>query len=182
MIFTELNISNKYKLQAFCSLKEQWSCLVKLNTNAAFCWCERMRLVFLTCVGPLISASVSYTPALSNISSIVFFSCTTSNRLAGFLKHFKQNINYSYTPIQQFCICHFLTKNLFFLLWYKTLMKKNQRSFLPLILNWNKKLSAKEFWFLMFSSDSWVFLYFNIKLVQNCASLSNYWLQSLSQL
>lgn len=29
MIFTELNISNKYKLQAFCSLREQWSCLVK---------------------------------------------------------------------------------------------------------------------------------------------------------
>lgn len=115
MIFTELNISNKYKLQAFCSLREQWSFLVKLNnTNAAFCWCERMRLVVLTCVGPLISASVSYTPALSNISSIVFFSCTTSNRLAGFLKHFKQNINYSYTPIQQFCFCHFLTKNLSF--------------------------------------------------------------------
>lgn len=186
MIFTEVNISNKYKLQAFCSLREQWSFLVKLNnTNAAFCWCERMRLVVLTCVGPLISASVSYTPALSNISSIVFFSCTTSNRLAGFLKHFKQNVNYSCTPIQQFCFCHFLTNWIYLFIMVRD-VDENKINALSCpwfdILNWNKKLSAKEFWFLMLSFDSWVFLYFNIKLVQNCASLSNYWLQSLSQL
>lgn len=177
MIFTELNISNKYKLQAFCSLREQWSCLVKLNTNAAFCWRERMRLVVLTCVGPLISASVSYTPALSNISSIVFFSCTTSNRLAGFL-----NISSKILITATLQFSNSWQRIYLFIMVRDVDEKKNQRSFLPLILNWNKKLSAKEFWFLMFSSDSWVFLYFNIKLVQNCASLSNYWLQSLFQL
>lgn len=130
MIFTELNISNKYKLQAFCSLREQWSCLVKLNnTNAAFCWCERMRLVVLTCVGPLISASVSYTPALSNISSIVFFSCTTSNRLAGFLKHFKQNVNYSYTQFSNSVSAISWQIEFIFLLWYEMLMKTKSTLF-----------------------------------------------------
>lgn len=154
----------------------------KMNTNAAFCWCERMRLVFLTCVGPLISASVSYTPALSNISSIVFFSCTTSNRLAGFLNISSKIL---ITAILQFSnsVSAISWQRIYLFIMVRDVdEKKNQRSFLPLILNWNKKLSVKEFWFLMLSFDSWVFLYFNIKLVQNCASLSNYWLQSLSQL
>lgn len=182
MIFTELNISNKYKLQAFCSLKEQWSCLVKwiqmqpfVDVNGwGWCfspvWVPWSRRPYHTpppCPTYRPSSSSAAPPQIDwqvslNISSKILITAILqfSNSVSAISWH-KESI---------------------FLLWYKTLMKKNQRSFLPLILNWNKKLSAKEFWFLMFSSDSWVFLYFNIKLVQNCASLSNYWLQSLSQL
>lgn len=182
MIFTELNISNKYKLQAFCSLREQWSCLVKwiqmqpfVDVNGwGWCfspvWVPWSRRPYHTpppCPTYRPSSSSAAPPQIDwqvslNISSKILITA---------ILQFSNSVSaISWQRIYLFIMVRDVDE------------KKNQRSFLPLILNWNKKLSAKEFWFLMFSSDSWVFLYFNIKLVQNCASLSNYWLQSLSQL